>query len=127
MVLRIFIFGEAEKGNYHIPICLHSLGQLLDHLGHPPKESLGIEYAVQSLLSAREVLFYRVKEEGFSHEDYIQGFSLLKNEGNTLNPSAICMPGVGDAELIDALSPICQKLRALLLISEKDFYDYLTG
>jgi hypothetical protein len=123
----LFVFGEAERGAYHAPVRLHSLPQLLDQFGHPPKESLGIEYAIQSLLSNREVLFYRVKEEGFSREDYLQGFSLLRNEGGQLNPSAICMPGVGDVELIDTLSPIFQKLKALLLISEKDFYDYLTG
>ena len=127
MVLRVFLFGEAEKGEYCTPIRLDSVVSLAERLGNPPQGSLGIEYAIQSLLFKRELIFYRVQEEGFSHEDYLRGIKLLHNQGFPLRPSAICIPGVGDREVIESLTPICKKLRALLILSERDLYDYLTG
>jgi hypothetical protein len=36
------------------------------------------------------------------------------------------MPGVGDAEIIDATNPICSLYHSLLITTEKDLYDYLT-
>lgn len=122
----IFLFGEAEKGEFCTPLVCKSLPQLAETFGNPPEESQGILYAVQALMYERELIFFRVKEEGFSISDYMRGIHLLKNKDAFLGLSAICMPGVGDAEIIDATNPICSLYRSLLITTEKDLYDYLT-
>jgi len=122
----IFLFGEAEKGDFCTPMHCHSLVQLVETFGHPPEESKGILYAVQALLYDRELIFYRVKEEGFSMHDYMRGLRLLSNRDIPLTLNAICMPGVGDASIIDASQAVCQVHKSFLIIDEKDLYDYLT-
>ena len=122
----IFLFGEAEKGEFCTPLLCKSLPQLAETFGNPPEESLGISYAVQALMYERELIFFRVKEEGFSIPDYMRGIHLLKNKEVFTQLSAICMPGVGDAEIIDATNPICSLYHSLLITTEKDLYDYLT-
>jgi len=126
MKQTIFLFGEAEKGAFCTPILCQSLPQMVDILGHPPGESRGVYYGVQTLLYKREVLFFRVKEEGFSKEDYLRGLKWLQKGHACDSLSAICMPGVGDAELIDTSSTVCQLYKSCLIIDEKDLYDYLT-
>ncbi len=122
----IFLFGEAEKGDFCTPLLCKSLPQLAETFGNPPEESLGLIYAVQALMFDRELIYFRVKEEGFSISDYMRGIRLLENKEVFRELTAICMPGVGDAEIIDATSPICCLYRSLLITSEKDLYDYLT-
>ena len=122
----IFLFGEAEKGEFCTPLLCKSLPQLAETFGNPPEESLGILYAVQALMYERELIFFRVKEEGFSIPDYMRGIRLLKNQDAFLGLAAICLPGVGDEEIIDATSPICTLRHSLLITTEKDLYDYLT-
>jgi hypothetical protein len=122
----IFLFGEAEKGEFCTPLLCKSLPQLAETFGNPPEESLGILYAVQALMYERELIFFRVKEEGFSVPDYMRGIHLLKNKEVFRDVAAICMPGVGDAEIIDATNPICSLYRSFLITTEKDLYDYLT-
>jgi len=123
----IFLFGEAEKGDYCTPLPCRSLAQLVETFGHPPGESKGILYAVQALLYDRELIFFRVKEEGFSMHDYMRGLRILSNRDLTIPLSAICMPGVGDATIIDASQSVCQVHKSLLIINEHDLYDYLTS
>lgn len=124
---RVFLFGEAEKGAMCTPIKLNSLPAVLEKLGYPPSDSSGIDYAIQTILFNRELIFFRVQEEGFSLSDYYDGVKLLYNSGDKLLPSAICLPGVGDPHIIEALTPISKKLDSLLLITERDLYDYLTN
>lgn len=122
----VFLFGEAEKGDFCTPLLLKSLPQLAEVCGNPPPESLGIQYAVQALLYERELVFFRVKEEGFSLSDYMRGLKLLENPSLFHNLAAICMPGVGDEELIDASCTVCTIHKSFLITSEKDLYDFLT-
>lgn len=122
----IFLFGEAEKGEFCTPFSCKSLPQLADTFGNPPEQSLGLLYAVQALMFERELIYFRVKEEGFSISDYMRGIRLLENKEAFKDLTAICMPGVGDAEIIHATSPICTLYRSLLITSERDLYDYLT-
>jgi hypothetical protein len=122
----IFLFGEAEKGEFCTPIHCKTLPQMVDTLGHPPGESRGVHYAVQTLLCDREVFFFRVQEEGYSREDYMRGLKLIQSKEIFTPVSAICMPGVGDAEIIDASNPVCDLYKIFLIIDEKDLYDYLT-
>jgi hypothetical protein len=122
----VFLFGEAEKGDFCLPLVCNSLPQLADTLGNPPGESKGILYAVQALLYGRDLLFFRVKEEGFSTQDYIKGLKFLQNKEISSPLSAICMPGMGDTTIIDATKTICQQHKSFLIIDEKDLYDYLT-
>ncbi len=127
MNYRVFLFGESERGEICTPLRIQSLVQLAEDLGNPPQESIGIDYAIQILLFDRELIFYRVREEGYSKEDYLRGVKLLYNHGEKLKPTAICMPGVGDRQILEELSPICERHSSLLILSEKDLYDYLTN
>ncbi len=61
-----------------------------------------------------------MEEEGFSREDYLVGLEYLREAKPHL--TALCLPGVGDAQIIEASAPVC----ALLLLTEADLYDYLT-
>ncbi|MGE5196063.1 MAG: hypothetical protein ACM3JI_01885 [Anaerolineae bacterium] len=126
MRTTIFLFGEAEKGAFCTPFLCKSLPQLADTFGNPPEESEGIIYGVQTLLYERELIYFRVKEEGFSIQDYMRGLKLLEQKQITIEISAICMPGVGDSEIIDAGSTICSLYNSFLVITQKDLYDYLT-
>lgn len=121
----VFLFGEAEKGEFCTPLLCRSLPQLVDTLGNPPEESLGILYAIQTLMYDRDLIFFRVKEEGFSTEDYLRGLKLLQQKLIQFELGAICMPGVGDKEIINATSPICHLHKSFLILNEKDLYDYL--
>lgn len=122
----IFLFGEAEKGDFCTPLHCKTLPQLAETFGNPPEESLGILYAVQALLYERELIYFRVKEEGFSVADYMRGIRMLENKDFYRHLTAICMPGVGDAEIIEATSQICSLYQSLLITTEKDLYDFLT-
>lgn len=124
---RIFLFGASEKGALCTPLRFDSLSHLAEDLGQAPEDSIGIDYAVQTLLLDRELIFFRVREEGFAKEDYLRGVKLLYNHGEKLKLCAICIPGVGDKEIIESLAPVSKRLRSILILSEKDLYDYLTG
>jgi hypothetical protein len=123
----IFLFGAAEKGDLCTPLHLTSLEQMLDILGDPPENTEGIRYGVQALLFKHVLIYFRVSEEGFSTEDYLKGLRLLKKQPRHMHLSALCMPGVGDQEIVKAAIPICHLYQSVLLVSEKDLYDYLTA
>lgn len=126
-MVRVFLFGEAEKGRYRTPLLIHQLPQLLETFGNPPQDTFGIPCAVQALLFQREVLFFRVEAEGFSKEDYLKGAHYLGKDGQGLNIAAICLPGVGDTTIVESLTPVCKQLSSLLILSEGDLFDYLTS
>ena len=127
MKSTVFLFGEAEKGDYCTPHLCRSLPQLADTFGNPPKETLGLFYAVQTLLFNRDLVFFRVKEEGFSIQDYRKGLRLLQVKEAIPLLSAIYIPGIGDAEFIEEASAVCHIHKSLLIITQKDLYDYLTA
>ncbi|MNC96907.1 hypothetical protein D3C83_144030 [compost metagenome] len=56
----------------------------------------------------------------------MRGLKLLEDRNAFNELAAICMPGVGDPEIIDATSSLCIIHKTLLITSEKDLYDYLT-
>ena len=122
----IFLFGEAEKGELGVPIEFKSLPQLLEILGHPREESIGVQYAIQTLLFKRDLIFCRVEEEGFSTKDYIKGLNFLKAKYLTPKLQAISIPGVGDQDVIETAMSLCLLNKSLLILTEKDLYDYLT-
>lgn len=123
-ILTVALFGEAEKGEYNFPYFFETLPQLVDYLGHPPEDSRGLFYAVQTLLFHRNLIYFRVKQEGFSYSDYFSGLRLLSNRDH-FTISAICAPGVGSMEIIDAAVPICKIHHSIFITNESDFYDYL--
>ena len=122
----IALFGEAEKGQWKKPHIVKGLPELIDIFGNPPPESKGLFFAIQALLFEREVIYFRVQEEGFSKDDYFSGLNLLRTKDQIKRVHALCMPGVGDKEIINASNPICEIHKTHLIISEQDFYDYLT-
>jgi hypothetical protein len=124
---RVALFGEAEKGSFKVPHVLKELPQLMDRLGNPPHESQGLFFAVQALLYEREIIYFRVAEEGFSKLDYFTGIKYLGNWENVKQIHAICMPGVGDREILEASTSLCKMHQTFLITTEKDLYDYLTS
>lgn len=123
----IAIFGEAEKGAYHAPHLCRTLEQLDGFFGNPPEGSQGLYYAVQTLMFDRDLLFFRVREEGFSTEDYLLGIRALEKQDLIQGIAAICTPGVGDETIIKAIHPLCEMYHSILITNEADFYDYLTN
>lgn len=123
----IVLFGETEKGEYRVAYLCKNLEQLVENLGNPPSQSQGIYYAVQALLFHYQLVFFRVKEEGFSLQDYAYGAQLLQNQSLISNILAICMPGVGDDAIYQAISPLCAVYHSILITNESDLYDYLTA
>jgi len=121
----IALFGESEKGEYETAYLCRSLQELSDCLGHPPPDSLGLYCAVQTLLYSYPLIFIRVRQEGYSFPDYIQGIRLLQDCEQRLHVEAICLPGVGDPRIIEMVEPFCIKHRSVLMMSERDLYDYL--
>ena len=120
----IALFGESEKGQFKKPYIMHELSELIDYLGNPPQGSEGLFFAIQALLYKREIIYFRVQEEGFSQSDYMAGFKYLEAI-HQLN--ALCLPGVGDAEILDATRPLCEIHKTYIVSTEKDLFDYLTS
>ncbi len=123
----IALFGEAEKGEIGFPLFMKSLTHLNEALGNPPDESRGLFFAIQFLLYEQEVIYIRVKEEGFSTKDYLKGMKHLLNKKEVAHLTAVCLPGVGDARIIDSVGPVTETHGALVITTEQDLYDYLTS
>lgn len=126
MRYTVAIFGEAERGSFQTAFFCQSLEQLESHLGNPPEHSFGIYFAIQALLYNHNLIFFRVKEEGFSTQDYLHGLYQLEKQHLFSNIKAIGMPGVGDHKILGASESFCNIYNSMLMISEADLYDYLT-
>lgn len=126
-ILTIALFGEAEKGDFQFAYHFQSLPQLVDCLGNPPAQSKGLFLAIQTLLYRRDLIFFRVREEGFSVQDYMQGLKFFETPTLKDQIAAICIPGVGDREIIETTVTICKRLHSILITTESDLYDYLTS
>lgn len=127
MQTRIIVFGEASQGDLHLPTRPKDLCDLRAQFGDPPEGSLGIFFAVQTLLFERELFFIRVLEEGFSLQSYYSGLrELLKLEVFRKDPVIIGAPGCGDEQILEAFHPLSERAGSMLLLSERDLYDYLT-
>lgn len=125
-VHTIALFGEAEKGEFQTAYCFQSVADLAEYVGHPPEDSVGLHFAVQALMYRHQLIFFRVQEEGYSLADYYYGLELLQNDQLIPHLDAVCMPGMGDASVIDSSANLCERYQSLLITTEKDLYDYLT-
>lgn len=121
----IVLFGETERGEYHAAYFCTHLQQLVDHFGNAPSQSQGLYYAVRALLYHHQLIFFRVREEGFSTQDYAFGANFLHHQEAIPRISAICLPGVGSHEIFQTVTPLCTTHRSILIITEADLYDYL--
>jgi hypothetical protein len=123
---RIAIFGEAEKGSFNHLFLIKSLYDLSVIYGEPPQNSRALHLAVQTILMEKELLFFRVHEEGFSAQDYFYGIQLLEKETKDSHLSAICMPGIGNKQIIEQTFELCEKRGSIFITTPQDLYDYLT-
>lgn len=121
----IALFGEAERGAFQKAHVCQSLQQLVDYFGQPPPQTTGLAMAIQAILSNRQLIFFRVEEEGFSLSDYYRGLHKLESTDLVLRLVAIGLPGVGDEELLRTSQEICRAHHSILLMTEQDLYDYL--
>ena len=121
------LFGEAERGQFRKAHILMDLPQLIDVLGNPPEESEGLFFAIQALLFQRELIYFRVEEEGYSDIDYLFGIQQLKESFSTKRLHALCLPKVGEPKILDATRKLCEQHQSLLITTQKDLYDYLTS
>lgn len=127
-MITVALFGEAQKGEFNTAYYCKSLDQLSDFLGEPPsQESMGLQFAIQAILYQRGVVYFRVREEGFSACDYQFGLQFLENKELFPPISALCLPGVGSNEILAGTTPLCQLHKSILIITERDLYDYLTN
>lgn len=126
-MVRIACFGETERGEFQAVYYCQSAWELADYFGGPPhQECQGLSLAIQALLYEWEVIFIRVREEGFSTSDYLYGLSLLQERERIPPLSALCLPGVGSREIIEATTPVCALHNSFLLFTDRDLFDYLT-
>jgi hypothetical protein len=123
----VAVFGEAEKGQFKKPYFLSDLAQLVETFGNPPEESQGLFYAVQSLLYQRDLVFFRVEEEGFSIPDYLFGLKYLEDPEKIRRLNALCLPGIGDPKIMKAIQNVYKIHKSFLITSQKDLFDYLTS
>jgi len=123
----VAILGEAEKGKFKTLYFLRDLGGLMDSFGSPPPESLGLYFAIQALLFERNLIYFRVEEEGFSEADYYAGLQTLERSTKVKRLSALCLPGVGDPKILLASKNLCLLHNSLLLTTPQDLHDYLTS
>ncbi|EKE08276.1 MAG: hypothetical protein ACD_17C00254G0002 [uncultured bacterium] len=127
MTRIIALFGEAEKGAFSTPHRFQKLPQLVDALGNPPGDSEGLFFAIQAILYNRNVIFFRVEEEGYSPADYYNGLRYLENKERVSEINALCLPGVGDPNILKASEGICYIHKSLLITNQRDLYDFLTS
>lgn|SRR3989338_4363988 len=120
----ISIFGESEKGEYEKFYPIADLAEAFEILGSPPKETEALQFSLQILGASQPILFFRVKEEGFSFDSYAKGIELLKVNSGPFTIQALFMPGLSDPNLIEKAREACEKHQAVLLITDKDFQDY---
>ena len=125
-IQKIVLFGEAEKGEFRTPHFCRELEQLVELFGQPPADSRGLYYAIQALMYKYPLIFFRVKEEGFSLPDYYFGLHLLQQEELAKDLVAVCVPGIGTGEVLESVTALCQTYHSILITNEKDLYDYLT-
>jgi len=125
MYYTIALFGESEMGRFHYPYFCNSVAQLADTFGNPPPDSQGLSLAIQALMYDRDIIFFRVEEEGYSLDDYLKGFEILKDKNRVKNLDAICIPKVSYHTIIDSLTPICKLHSSLIITTQKDLFDYL--
>lgn len=123
----IVLFGEAEKGDFETPHYCTDLESLFTLLGQPPEATQGLHFAVRSLLYGYHCIYFRVSEEGVSVPDYSFGLEFLhKSTLTQIAIRALGLPGIGDQDIIEESLMICKERDSLLLMDEKDFYDWLT-
>ncbi len=129
MAIRaLALFGQAEKGLRDTVYFCRSLRELFDQLGEAPQNTRGIYFAIQALLYGTSVIYFCVKEEGVSADDYISGFRYLRHiSPSIITLQALFLPGVGSSLLIDEGISICHEHHSLLIVQEADFYDYMTS
>ncbi len=128
MEYTVALFGEAQKGEFQTAYHCRDLEDLAMHLGEPPTaESKGLNFAIQTVLYNHSVVFFRVKEEGFSKDDYLFGLEFLKKREKFPEITALSLPGVGDPEIIAVTEPICSLYDSFLILTETDLYDFLTS
>lgn len=127
MKFTIALFGEAEKGSYEVAYLCRSTADLYDHLGASlATAKSGIFLAIQALMYNYNVLYFRVREEGYCVDSYFFGLHFLNTQTTLKNIIAMGLPGVGDQHLIEASKSLCQKYKSFLLLFEQDLYDLLT-
>lgn len=121
----IALLGESEKGRLHYPYFCKNLIQLQNFLGNPPEESQGLDFAIQALMYERDVIYFRVQEEGFNVKDYIKSFEIIKDKTKVKKLDAICIPGLSDKEIILKLARVCKSHSSIIITTQKDLFDYL--
>lgn len=126
MKFTVAVFGEAEKGSFESAYLCSSLTDLYNNFGHGRDSPSGISLAVQAIMQGYDILFFRVKEEGFFIDSYFFGLHFLNTQTSLTNIIALALPGVGDFNIIEASLALCRKLKSLLLFSDQDLYDFLT-
>ena len=118
------LFAEAQKGSFEEGVEIYTPIELLHLFGHPPEDARGMVLAIQALHYNHPLLFFRVKEEGFSAPDYRAGLHWLEQKG-PLHLRGVFAPGVGSLEILNPLFQFSQKQKVPLLTTEQDFFDFI--
>jgi hypothetical protein len=124
----VALFGAAQKGELKTAYYCKDVLQLFEHFGEPPEESEGLFFAIQALLYGKQLVYFRVREEGESVEDYLYGLDFLRDLHHPLIAiKALFLPGVASKELLEVSCKLCLSHQSLLIMNDRDFYDFLTA
>ena len=123
----IVLFGESQKGEFETAYYCETLPELEEFLGNPPPATMGLHLAVQALLYHFNLIFFKVREEGYSYQDYFLGLRLLQSQRSFSHLAALGIPGVGNHEIIQVFTPFCSMHHTVLIMSESDLFDYLSS
>lgn len=118
--MKLVVFGEAERGEWHTPLHITNRADLFSRFGHPPPETRGIQSAIEAILYGHTVIYLRVREEGFSTSDYMQGCDYLASAPSI---KAACLPGVGSPDILARVRSVAR----IILTSQRDLFDYFTS
>lgn len=121
----LFIFGESEKGVLCRPTLCNTIVDLFQNFGHPPEGANGLFCATQTVLMKKPCVFFRVKEEGYSLDDYLKGLDILKNDWKGVTLQGIGIFGCSDKDVIEKTERLCLQRRSLILINQSDLFDIL--
>lgn len=121
----IACFGQTSKGRFGQPYYLKNAKSILSILGKVPEDTLGMPFALEMLKAHKDILFFRVAEEGLSLDDYLRGLQFLKKNCIQKRLLGIYLSGCFDKEVVSLAVRICNWHKSILLATQKEMIDYL--
>lgn len=120
----VIVFGEASRGVWGQMSSCSELLDLYQIYGEPTEGSLGLYWAIQALLKGKECLYWRVRQESLSLEDYHLGLNQLSSL-SLETWEGLFLPNMSESSVIEHAAAYCRQKQKLLLMDPLDLQDWL--